>query len=367
MRIDFQLGRPARGQRKDRRRDVRRRRQLGGGRARRADGAEVIGITLQLYDHGAAVGRTGACCAGQDIRDAQRGRRPARHRALRVRSRKPLPRGGDRAVRRRICSQGERRSRASAATWASKFTDLFAHRARAGRRLPRDRPLCAPGRERRPAPSCTGRRSARATRAISSTRRRASSSITCAFRSAACPRTRCARIAAELGLEVAAKPDSQDICFVPDGDYAGLVKGCGRRRRRRARSSTCDGRVLGEHRGVIHFTVGQRRGLEIGGQPEPLYVVRIEPAEARMVVGPRRALAVERDAGRRWNWIGEEQRRVSVKVRSLAQPVAGGPGQRLDPLRPARIWRRSGAGRSALRGNAAARRRDHPRNAGRRA
>jgi tRNA-specific 2-thiouridylase len=126
------------------------------------------------------------------------------------------------------------------------------------------------------------------------------------------------RIAAKLELEVAGKPDSQDICFVPEGDYASLVK--------KLRPDTdcvgeivgLDGRVLGEHRGVVHFTVGQRRGIEIGGQAEPLYVVRIEPESRRLVVGPRRALAVEALRSDERNWIGEDQREVSEKVRSLA-------------------------------------------------
>jgi tRNA-specific 2-thiouridylase len=82
------------------------------------------------------------------------------------------------------------------------------------------------------------------------------------------------------------------------------------------------GRVLGWHRGVVHFTVGQRRGIEIGGQKEPLYVVRIEPESRRIVVGPRRALAVEAMRVADWNWIGEDQRDVSAKVRSLARAVA---------------------------------------------
>jgi tRNA-specific 2-thiouridylase len=72
---------------------------------------------------------------------------------------------------------------------------------------------------------------------------------------------------------------------------------------------------------VVHFTVGQRRGIEVGGQAEPLYVVRIDPEQRRLVVGPRRALAVQSVRVTDWNWIGEEQREVSVKVRSLAPPV----------------------------------------------
>jgi tRNA-specific 2-thiouridylase len=129
------------------------------------------------------------------------------------------------------------------------------------------------------------------------------------------------RIAADVGLEVAAKPDSQDICFVPDGDYAGLVKRLRPETEAEGEIVDLSGRVLGRHRGVVHFTVGQRRGIEIGGQKEPLYVVRIEPGQARVVVGPRRALAVEAMRVADWNWIGEEQREVGVKVRSLAPAV----------------------------------------------
>jgi len=84
-----------------------------------------------------------------------------------------------------------------------------------------------------------------------------------------------------------------------------------------------DGRVLGHHRGVVHFTVGQRRGIEIGGQREPLYVVRIEPDERRIVVGPRSSLAVRSMRVVDWNWLAEDQRDVSVKVRSLAPAVEG--------------------------------------------
>jgi tRNA-specific 2-thiouridylase len=81
--------------------------------------------------------------------------------------------------------------------------------------------------------------------------------------------------------------------------------------------------VLGEHQGVVHFTIGQRRGIEIGGQPEPLYVVRIEPEERRLVVGPRRALAVAAAKVESINWLAEDQARVEAKVRSLARPVTG--------------------------------------------
>jgi tRNA-specific 2-thiouridylase len=136
------------------------------------------------------------------------------------------------------------------------------------------------------------------------------------------PKDEVRRIASELGLEVAAKPDSQDICFVPDGDYARLVKRLRPETEAPGEIVDLEGRVLGTHRGVVHFTVGQRRGIEIGGQKEPLYVLRIDPDKARITVGPRRALAVDSMRVADWNWLGEDQRQVSVKVRSLAPAVA---------------------------------------------
>ena len=93
--------------------------------------------------------------------------------------------------------------------------------------------------------------------------------------------------------------------------------------------------MLGQHQGVVHFTIGQRRGIEIGGQPEPLYVVRIEPEERRLVVGPRRALAVAAAKVEGINWLAEGQTRVEAKVRSLARPVAGHwDGERLTFATP---------------------------------
>ena len=132
-------------------------------------------------------------------------------------------------------------------------------------------------------------------------------------------------IASELGLGVAAKPDSQDICFVPDGDYASIV--------RKIRPDAADrggpivdqaGNVLGEHRGIMHFTVGQRRGLEIGGQPEPLYVIRIDAENNAVVVGPRAALAVTSARLAEMNMLAPnlaEADDLLVKVRSMARPV----------------------------------------------
>jgi tRNA-uridine 2-sulfurtransferase len=129
-------------------------------------------------------------------------------------------------------------------------------------------------------------------------------------------------IAQELGLVVAMKPDSQDICFVPDGDYASVV------RKIRPDADTggdivhLDGRVLGQHKGMIHYTVGQRKGLDVGGQPVPLYVVRLDPDARQVIVGPRKALAVDAARVVEANWLSDVQgRRVSAKVRSMAKPV----------------------------------------------
>ncbi|MBL4897301.1 MAG: tRNA 2-thiouridine(34) synthase MnmA, partial [Erythrobacter sp.] len=137
------------------------------------------------------------------------------------------------------------------------------------------------------------------------------------------PKTDVRDLAEGAGLRNAAKPDSQDICFVPDGDYAKIVK---KMRPEGARPGAivhaATGESLGEHQGVIHYTVGQRRGLEIGGQPEPLYVVGIDAAEAQVKVGPKRMLAVAEAHIIETNRIGPlPDVPLTAKVRSLAKPV----------------------------------------------
>ena len=282
--------------------------------------AETIGVTLQLYDHGEATGRAGSCCAGRDIRDARAvcDRLGIAHYVLDhesafretvidqfaddyVAGRTPIP-----CVR---CNMGP------------KFTDLFT----LARDLEAD--CLATGHYVR---RIAGAGPPELHRAVDPARDQsyflfATTQDQLAFLrfplgGLAKPRVRA--LAVELGLGVAAKPDSQDICFVPDGDYAALVKKL--RPDAGAGGDIVDlsGRKLGEHRGLIHFTIGQRRGLEIGGSPEPLYVVRLEPALRQVVVGPRAALAVSAARLSDINWLGTDRSGpITAKVRSMAKPV----------------------------------------------
>jgi tRNA-specific 2-thiouridylase len=131
-------------------------------------------------------------------------------------------------------------------------------------------------------------------------------------------------IARRLDLPVAAKPDSQDICFVPTGDYAAVVQKLRPGAAEPGEVVDLGGRVLGRHDGVIHFTVGQRKGLGIASE-EPLYVLRLEPEQRRVVVGPRASLGQSRVRLAGVNWLGAapatEGIRVAVKLRSAQPPL----------------------------------------------
>lgn len=285
-------------------------------------GAEVIGVTLQLYDHGAAVGRTGSCCAGQDIRDARAVAErigiahyvfdyESRFRDSVIRDfadeymagRTPIP-----CVK---CNMGV------------KFTDLFA----LARDLGAD--CLATGHYvRRVAGSDD---SAQLHRAADPARDQSYFLFATTqeqldylrFPLGGLPKAQVRQIAAELGLAVAGKPDSQDICFVPDGDYAAVVRKVHPQADEDGEIVDIEGRVLGRHKGLIHYTVGQRRGLEIGGLAEPLYVVRLDAERKRVIVGPKRALAVQSARLDNINWLGGDfVGGLTAKVRSLAKPVA---------------------------------------------
>ena len=133
-------------------------------------------------------------------------------------------------------------------------------------------------------------------------------------------------LAAKFGLEVADKPDSQDICFVPDGKYARLVERLRPEAGEPGQIVDVDGNVMGDHRGLIHYTVGQRRGLNIGGTAEPLYVVKLLPEKRQVVVGPKAALAKKLVYVKDLNWLDGDQIdengvEVEVKLRSAMQPT----------------------------------------------
>ncbi|QPQ54909.1 tRNA 2-thiouridine(34) synthase MnmA [Allosphingosinicella flava] len=284
-------------------------------------GAEVIGVTLQLYDHGMAVQKPGSCCAGQDIYDARSvcDRLGIAHYVFDYESRfreGVIDRFADEYMNGRTpipcvrCNQGV------------KFTDLLS----LARELGAD--CLATGHYVR---RVAGPKRVELHRGADPARDQSYFLFATTqdqldflrFPLGGMPKSAVREIAKDISLTVAEKPDSQDICFVPNGDYASVVK--------KVRPEAGDGgeivdragNILGLHKGLIHYTVGQRRGLEIGGQPEPLYVVRLEPESRRVVVGPKSALAVRAARLGEINWLGgkETSDRLTAKVRSMARPA----------------------------------------------
>ncbi len=286
-------------------------------------GYDVVGVTLQLYDHGAAAKRKGACCAGQDIHDARN-----------VADRIGIP---------HYVLDYESRFRQSV---IDDFADGY---ARGETPIPcvqcnrtvKFRDLLAVARDLGAAALATGHYARRIAAdggaelhaAVDPARDQSYFLFATTqaqldylrFPLGAMPKSDVRAHAARLSLPVAAKPDSQDICFVPDGRYRDLVAKL--RPEAAVAGEIVDegGNVLGRHDGTIGFTVGQRRGLNIGARDasaEPLYVLRVEPARARVVVGPKSSLAGRTVRLREANWLGASpaEGKAAARIRSTTAP-----------------------------------------------
>tara|TARA_B100000678_G_scaffold268566_1_gene254942 strand:- start:6254 stop:7447 length:1194 start_codon:yes stop_codon:yes gene_type:complete len=292
----------------------------------KAQGYDVVGITLQLYDHGVAIQKKGACCAGQDIHDARNvaDQIGIPHYVLDYESRfkeqvmedfadtylsgsTPIP-----CIR---CNQ------------TVKFKDLLATAHDLGA------DAMATGHYIRREQGHNGRGELH--RAHDDSRDQSYFLFATTqeqldflrFPLGGLPKTAVRELAEHFGLPVATKPDSQDICFVPDGSYAKVVERLRPGSGRGGEIVHLDGRVLGQHDGVIHYTIGQRRGLGVA-TGEPLFVVKIDAPNRKVIVGPREALLTAGLAMEELNWLGEGEletackagERVLVRVRSTRPP-----------------------------------------------
>lgn len=291
-----------------------------------AQGYDVVGVTLQLYDHGAALAKKGACCAGRDIHDARRVAEEMGfpHYVLDYESQfrdavidefadaylagaTPIP-----CIR---CNE-----KVKFRDLLETARDLGADCMATGHYIQRQMGAQGPELHRGADPvrdqsyflfSTTQEQLDYLRFPLGHLRSKAETRA----------------LAARYGLSVADKPDSQDICFVPDGDYARVIEKLRPGAAEPGEIVDLQGRVLGHHDGVIHYTIGQRRGLGIGGLAEPLYVVRLDPEARRVVVGPKAALATRVVPVREINWLGDApftsrgEWEVSVKLRSTRPPA----------------------------------------------
>jgi tRNA-specific 2-thiouridylase len=290
------------------------------------EGYDVIGVTLQLYDHGAAVHRAGACCAGQDIHDARRVAEAIGipHYVLDYESR-----FRDAVIERFAESYlaGETPIPCVECNRTVKFRDLLGLAQELGA------DALATGHYVVSCDLGTGHRglfrAADAARDQSyflyATTQEQLDLLRFPLGSIDKAQTRA--LAAELGLGIADKPDSQDICFVPNGRYADVIEKLKPGASRPGEIVHLDGRVLGRHDGVLRYTVGQRKGLGLSAA-EPLYVLRLDADLARVIVGPREALGVREIRLRDVNWLGDMALDalpaggldVAVRVRSTRAP-----------------------------------------------
>jgi tRNA-specific 2-thiouridylase len=285
-------------------------------------GCDVVGITLQLYDHGAATGKAHSCCAGQDIHDAARvaERLGIPHYVLDYESR----------FRRDVIdtfadayAKGETPIPCIACNRTVKFRDLLA----TAKELGAD--ALATGHYVRRIAGTDGPELHRAlddardqSYFLFATTREQLDYLRFPLGGMSKDETR--TLARRFDLPVAAKPDSQDICFVPTGSYGDLVAKLRPEANAPGEIVDGEGQVLGRHDGIIHFTVGQRKGLGIAGG-EPLYVLRLDAAAKRVIVGPRAALGQQRAMLRDVNWLDAKPAgdiRVTVKLRSAQPPQA---------------------------------------------
>jgi len=289
------------------------------------EGYEVIGITLQLYDYGASLGKKGACCAGQDIHDARRvaDTLGIPHYVLNYESKfkdavmedfvdtylagaTPIP-----CVR---CNQ------------SVKFKDLLA----TARELGAD--CMATGHYVQRKLGADGK--AQLHRGADHDKDQSYFLFATTqeqldflrFPLGAMNKTETRALAERYGLATADKPDSQDICFVPTGGYAKVIEKLRPGASAPGQIMHVDGRVLGAHQGIIHYTVGQRKGLGIGGG-EPLFVIRLDAEKKRVIVGPKEALAIHHFSVSELNWLSSETSpealgEMAVKMRSVQSPVA---------------------------------------------